>query len=366
MSDQQYPAGDSDSSFVTGSPRPKCNSSRRSFLAGLAATGAVAAFSQRTAALQGGAAASTAKANRIDTHHHFTTPKLFELSTAKGVNQPTLKGWTSEKSIEEMDQGGVATSILSISDPGVWFGDNAAARALARECNEYGAKAVKDYPGRFGQFAVLPLPDVDGSLKEVEYAMDMLKMDGIGILSSYQGKYLGNPYFAPLMQELNRRKAVVFCHPFCAACDAEATLSDAQNRGVEFVFDTTRTILSLLSTGTVTRFPDIRFIWSHGGGTVPYITTRLAGAAQKLPNGLIPELQKFYYDTAQAFSPYTLPSFKKLVPVSHIVFGTDYPLGGGSAAQVAKGLADNGGFNESEMRAINRDNALELLPRLKA
>ena len=161
-----------------------------------------------------------------------------------------------------MDQGGVATSIISISDPGVWFGDNAAARSLARECNEYGAKVVKDYPGRFGQFAVLPLPDVEGSLKEVEYALDTLKMDGIGVLSSYQGKYLGNPYYAPLMEELNRRKAVVFCHPFCAACDAEATLTDGQNRGVEFVFDTTRTILSLLSTGTVTRFPEIRFIWS--------------------------------------------------------------------------------------------------------
>jgi predicted TIM-barrel fold metal-dependent hydrolase len=365
MSDSQQLTGQGGSAFAAESRRQKLGSSRRSFLVGLAATGAVAAFSKCTAALQSGPTAST-KPFRIDTHHHFTIPKLFELSTAKGVNQPTLKGWTPEKSIAEMDQGGVATSIISISDPGVWFGDNAAACSLARECNQYGAKVVQNYPGRFGQFAVLPLPDVEGSLREVEYALDTLKMDGIGVLSSYQGKYLGNPYFTPLMEELNRRKAVVFCHPFCAACDADAKLTDAQNRGVEFVFDTTRTILSLLSTGTVTRFPDIRFIWSHGGGTVPYITTRLAGAAQKLPNGLIPELQKFYYDTAQAFSPYTLPSFKKLVPVSHILFGTDYPLGGGSAAQVAKGLADNGGFTESEMRAIDRDNALELLPRLKA
>lgn len=365
MSDAQHPAGPADSALATESRRPKSSSSRRSFLVGLAATGAIAAFSKRAAAMQGGPTAST-KAFRIDTHHHFTIPKLFALSTAKGVNQPTLKDWTPEKSLQEMDQGGVATSIISISDPGVWFGDDAAARGLARECNEYGAKVVKDYAGRFGQFAVLPLPDVDGSLKEVEYALDTLKMDGIGVLSSYQGKYLGNPYFAPLMEELNRRKAVVFCHPFCAACAVETTLTDAQNRGVEFVFDTTRTILSLLSTGTVTRFPDIRFIWSHGGGTVPYITTRLAGAAQKLPNGLIPELQRFYYDTAQAFSPYTMPSFKKLVPVSHILFGTDYPLGGGSAAQVAKGVVDNGGFTETELRAIDRDNALQLLPRLKA
>jgi predicted TIM-barrel fold metal-dependent hydrolase len=309
---------------------------------------------------------SVSKPFRIDTHHHFTIPKLYALSTAKGVSQPTLKDWTPEKSIEQMEQGGVATSIISISDPGVWFGDHAAARGLARECNEYAAKIVKDYPRRFGLFAVLPLPDVEGAIREVEYALDTLKADGIGILSSYQGKYLGNPVFAPLLEVLNRRKAVVFCHPYCAACDSQTTLSDAQNRGVEFVFDTTRTILSLLSTGTVARFPDVRFIWSHGGGTVPYITSRLSGVGQQsLPKGVMYELQKFYYDTAQAFNPYTLPSFKKMVPASHILFGTDYPLGGGSAAIVAKGLMDNGGFSESELRAIDRDNALELLPRLK-
>jgi predicted TIM-barrel fold metal-dependent hydrolase len=116
----------------------------------------------------------------------------------------------------------------------------------------------------------------------------------------------------------------------------------------------------------VTRCPDIRFIWSHGGGTVPFITSRLNGAAPKLPKGVIYELQKFYYDTAQAFNPYTLPSFKKLVPLSHIVFGTDFPLGGGTASGVAKGLLDNGGFTPSELRAIDRDNALELIPRLKS
>src|SRR5437870_13508787 len=212
MSDTQYPAGQGHSIVATESQRRKSSSSRRSFLVGLAATGAVAAFSKRTAALQGGPAAST-KASRIDTHHHFTIPKLFELSTAKGVNQPTLKGWTPEKSIEEMDQGGVATSIISISDPGVWFGDNAAARSLARECNEYGAKVVKDYPGRFGQFAVLPLPDVEGAVRDVEYAVEALKADGICIISSYQGKYLGHQAFAHLMAVLKRRKAVVFCHP---------------------------------------------------------------------------------------------------------------------------------------------------------
>src|SRR5262249_36677223 len=137
---------------------------------------------------------SVSKQFRIDTHHHFTIPKLYALSTAKGVSQPTLKDWSPEKSMQ-MEQGSVATSIISISDPGVWFGDHAAPRGLARECNEYAAKVVKDYPRRFGLFAVLPLPDVDGAILEVEYALDTLKADGIGILSSYQGKYLGNPVF---------------------------------------------------------------------------------------------------------------------------------------------------------------------------
>ena len=352
-----------DTPTINGARSASSGVPRREFIVGLAALGAAAVIPQASAVQTGSAAAT--KPYRIDTHHHFSIPKLYAQSTAKGVNHPGLQDWTPEKSLEEMDKGGVATSIISVSDPGVWFGDNAAARGLARDCNEYAAKVIKDHPGRFGLFATLPLPDVDGSLREVEYAFDTLKADGACVLSSYQGKYLGNAAFAPLMDELNRRKAVVFCHPFCAACDSQTPFSEAQTRGVEFVFDTTRTILSVLASGTVTRCPDIRFIWSHGGGTVPYITTRIAGAAQKLPKGLIYELQKFYYDTAQAFSPYTLPSFKKLVPASRIVFGTDYPLGGGSAELVTKGLLDNGGFTASEMRAIDRENALELLPRLK-
>jgi len=334
------------------------NIARRDFLFGLGALGAAALLPTSESNAQ------SATRSRIDTHHHFTIPALKAEVTKAG--QQTLLTWTPEKSIEEMDKGGVATSILSIGDPGLWYGDDNAARKLARDSNEYAAKLVKDYPGRFGFFVGLPLPDVEGSLRELEYGLDTLKADGVCVLSSYQGKYLGNSAFAPLMDELNRRRAVVYCHPLCAACASQPALKDGQSRGVEFVFDTTRTILSVLASDTVTRCPDIRFIWSHGGGTVPFITTRLAGAAPKLPKGLIYELQKFYYDTAQAFSPYTLPSFKKLIPVSHILFGTDYPLGGGSADIVAKGLIDNGEFTASELRAIDRDNALELFPRFKA
>jgi predicted TIM-barrel fold metal-dependent hydrolase len=336
---------------------------RRQFLTGCAALGTAAVLPQLRPAAQTGAGGS--RMFRIDTHSHFTTPALYKLSTARGVNQAALADWTPAKMLQQMEEGGVATSVISISDPGVHFGDNAAARALARDCNEYAATVVRDHPGRFGFFAVLPLPDVEGALREAVYALDTLKADGIGVLSSYEGKYLGNPHYSTLLEELNRRKAVIYCHPYCAACGAQTELTDAQNRGVEFVFDTTRTILSILQTGTSARFSDIRFIWSHGGGTVPFITSRLANVNQKLPKGALAELQRFYYDTAQAFNPYTMPSFKKFVPVEQIVFGTDYPLGGGSAAAVAKGLRDNGGFTDAELRAIERDNALGLLPRLR-
>jgi predicted TIM-barrel fold metal-dependent hydrolase len=157
--------------------------SRRDLLYGMAALGASAILPEFGAAGQTGSAAP-ARPFRIDTHHHFSVPKLLAESAAKGVTQTGLQDWTPQKSLDQMDKGSVATSILSISDPGVWFGDNTAARALARECNEYAAKVIRDYPGRFGLFATLPLPDVEGSLLEIEYAFDTLKADGASVLSS--------------------------------------------------------------------------------------------------------------------------------------------------------------------------------------
>ena len=329
---------------------------RREFLVGMAALGAAAVLPKTLLEAQTPAGAS-ARLFRIDVHHHFAPPTFVAAVTAQDAGNPSLRKWTPRVSIEEMDKGGVATAMLSITRPGIWFGDNAAARKLARECNEYAARMMADYPGRFGLFAVLPLPDVDASLREIEYSMDTLKADGIAVMSNHDGKYLGDPAFAPVMDELNRRKAIVYEHPLRE--DRENPLN-----GIELITDTARTIGSLLASGTVLRCPDIRFIFAHGGGTLPSAFVRMGGTAQKYPNGLIPELQKFYYDIAQAYSPYFFPSFKKLVPLSHILFGTDYPLGAGVDV-VAKGLRDNGGFSASEVRAIERENALALLPRLK-
>lgn len=339
---------------------PMLATSRRRFIAGGVAAGAALTLGDAPSAAQ------SAKPHLIDVHHHLAPPRwITDVVLGRNTGQRPLADWTPQRSIEDMDRGGVATAIVSISEPSVWFGDNAAARRLARDCNEYGARLVVDHPGRFGQFAILPLPDVEGSLAEIAYAFDTLKADGICLMTSYQSKYLGDPAFAPVMDELNRRKAVVFTHPVRPDC-CRNLVADVPEPVIELGTDTTRTIASLLFSGTVTRCPDIRFIWSHGGGTVPFLTMRFVGLANarkdlaaRLPNGPVAELQKFYYDTAQAAHPYALASLTKLVTPRQIVFGTDFPFV--SAAATAKGLKDYG-FSDGDLAMIERANAAALLP----
>ena len=334
---------------------------RRGVLSGLAAAGATALVPDILRGAQGPAAPASAR--RIDVHYHFSSPGFIAAIKAHNTGQTALMNWTPAKALEDMDRDGVATSIVSTSEPSVWFGDDAAARALARECNEYGARLVADRPTRFGMFATLPLPDVDGALKEIAYAFDTLKADGVCFMSSYQGKYLGDPAFAPVMDELNRRKAVCYTHPFRGAM--VNMLPDGRALGITLTTETTLTIASVLYSGTPARCPDIRFIWSHGGGTMPYITSRIGAGTMPgttQPNATMAAIRNFYYDTAQAFNEYTLATFTKVVPNSHILFGTDYPFA--QAGTVAKGLADYR-FAAADLRAIERDNALELFPRLK-
>jgi 6-methylsalicylate decarboxylase len=332
---------------------------RREFLAGLAAIGASALVPDVLMEAQTRPATTPF---RIDVHYHGNSPGFIAAIKAHNTGQTALMNWTPTKALEDMDRDAVATVIMSTSEPSVYFGDAAAARALARECNEYFARLVSDHPTRFGMFATLPLPDVDGALREIEYAFGTLKADGACFMSSYEGKYLGDPAFAPVMDELNRRKAVCYTHPFRGGMIN--MLPDGRALGVTLSTETTLTIQSILYTNTATRCPDIRFIWSHGGGTAPYITSRLGAAVgpDGKPNANLAALQKFYYDTAQAFNPYTLATLTRVVPQSHILFGTDYPFA--QAATVAKGLADYG-FKPADLRAIERDNALELFPRLK-
>lgn len=272
-----------------------------------------------------------------------------------------------------MDQQGVATALLSVTSPGVWFGDRDEARRLAREMNEYGARMASDFRGRFGLFALLPLPLIDESLQEIEYAFDTLKADGIGILTSYGNHWLGDPLFQPVFDELNRRKAVVYTHPIDAPC-CQDLMPGVTPTVLEFPTDTARAILSLLAAGAATRYAETRFIFSHAGGTMPALIGRLgvggpdnlnevlANTAQQ--NSRLYHLRRFYYDTAMSTNVVQMQALKVIVGVSQIVFGTDYPFGG-SAAKHLQGL-HGCGFSTAELRGIERDNALRIVPRYGA
>jgi len=341
---------------------------RRDFL-----TSAMAALGLSTAARRDGFAAfmqsaAGASAQRIDIHHHFAPPAWVAEVKGRPLLQTANTTWTPEKSIEDLDRAGSAAAVISITNPGQWFGDSQTTNRIARACNEYGANLVQRYPTRFGLFAAMPLPDIDATLKEIGYAYDALKVDGIGLFTSYGDKWLGNPAFRPVMEELSRRKAVVHVHPTAANCCRNLDYGTAPG-SIEYGTDTTRAIIGVTFNGDTTRYPDIRFIWSHGGGAAPFLAGRIDGgsrnAPDRMPAGFIAEAKKFFYDTAGAANRGAIASLLELVGTSQILFGTDFPPGGTNLA-VAKAVADLGYFKAADLRAIERDNAVRLLPRLKA
>ena len=311
-------------------------------------------------------------AHRIDIHHHVLPPFYLEEAraeiTATAVGFPHLFQWTPQQSIEEMDRTGVATSVLSISTPGVWFGNDVRAARMARRCNDYAAEQVAAHRGRFGMFAVLPLPDSAGSLREIAYAYDVLKADGIGLLTSYGNTWLGDPDYARVFDELNRRRAVVFVHPSVPGC-CTATLPGVAPGLIELLFDTTRTITSLLFNGSFSRCPDIRFIFCHGGGTLAQVADRVGNlarnpvAARRLPNGVEVELKKLYLDVASMTGARSFNAIRDLVGIGKMLLGTDYPFG--PIRPIVEGLGRLG-LSNADLRAVERDNALALLPQLGA
>lgn len=340
---------------------------RRGFLTGMAALGAGAVFGPKSSVAQ--TPAVTTKPFRIDIHHHISSPAFIKEIAGRRTGQVPLMKWTPQQSLDDMDQGGVATAILSISEPSVFFGNYDAAIALARESNDYGAKLISDYPGRFGMFGTLPLPDVPGSLREIEYVLDTLKFDGVCMMTDYNGKYLGDPALTPVLEELNRRKAIVYTHPFRNEC-CRNLVPDVFEPIIELGTDTTRTVASLVFSGTAARFPDIKFIFSHGGGTLPFLIQRfqfLATARKdlqsRIPEGVMHYLQGFYYDTASASTIYPLSSLMKLVPSSHVVFGTDFPFL--TAKATAAELRGTGLFSAADLQAIERGNAERLMPKYR-
>jgi predicted TIM-barrel fold metal-dependent hydrolase len=344
------------------------DANRRRLLTGtLASLGLAAIGDDALAAL---VQSAPTPARRIDVHHHFAPPAWIAEVKGRPLLQPANTAWTPARSIEDMDRGGVAAAMVSITNPGLWFGDMAATGRVARACNEYGAKLVQDYPTRFGLFAAMPLPDVDATLNEIAYAYDTLKADGVGLFTSYGDTWLGNPAYRPVMEELNRRRAVVHVHPTAANCCRNLEYAPGVGPGsMEYGTDTTRAIMGVTFSGDAARFPDIRFIWSHAGGTMPFLAGRIDGASanakDRLPGGFLQEVKKFHYDLAGAANAGAVASLLQLVTTSQILFGTDFPPGG-SSVDVANALRRLTAFSETDLQAVERDNALRLVPRLRA
>ncbi len=335
---------------------------RRNFVAGAAMAGLGASVASKSAPAQ-----APTTPHRIDTHHHVAPPKY--VAEFKSELQPPVIAWSVSKSLDDMDQAGVAMSITSVTTPGhAFMGKDG--RRVARECNEFSAGLVRDHPRRFGMFAALPLTDADGSLREIEYSLDVLKADGVSVFTSYGDKWLGDPAFEPVMAELNRRKAVIYTHPDAPNCCRDPMVPEVREPVIEYGTDTTRAITRVVFSGTATRYRDIRWIFSHGGGTAPFLAERLIRLpqlnkklAEAVPNGAMAELQRFYYDIAQIAHPVPLAALVKFVPSSQILWGTDFPFRFGR--EYVSALAAFG-LNEGDLRKIDRENALDLLPRLKA
>jgi len=351
--------------------------SRRKFIAGVVGLAG-------TSLLNTSCSNSTSNPRRIDVHSHIWPPKYVSIAKQNNVTIIPNNGWSVEKALEDMDQAGTASALTSVTAPGLWLGNKDASREAARESNTYAAELIRDHPGRFGMFAAVPLPDVDGSLLEVEYAFDTLKADGICLFTVYEDRFLGHPAFTPILEELNRRKAIVYTHPKEADCCVNIVPGIPATM-IEYGTNTTRTIANLIFSGATTRFPDIQWIFSHAGGTTPFLIDRfLSGTAEEVvpgivtkgaggtgvvgsnrpanvPNGVLYELRKMYYDTAQTANPIAMKALRTLVPVSQIVFGTDFPFR--TAVETSNGLTTCGVFNAQELEAIDRGNALRLLPR---
>ena len=343
---------------------------RRQFLASVGALGA--------ASLLGGPALAqpVPKKRLIDTHHHFYAPAYqkawLDWEDKRHIPHfPQQLGWSPARSLEEMDKNGVRTAVLSLpSTPGVWFDAGAeAAVQMAHTCNEYGAGMVRDHPGRYGLFATLPMIDIDASLKEIEYAFDTLKADGVGLQTNYGDKWPGDPFYKPVFEELNRRKAVVYFHPLVASCCAHLSVGTFP-AVIEVPHDTTRAVVSLLLSGSFARYRNIRWLFSHAGGTVPMLAGRMEyffnfrkDKKEFAPNGIEAEFKRLHYDTANATAPASMAALLKLVPVSQVVFGTDYPY-------VPTGPQDKAlhrlGLKASDVQAIESGNAEKLIPRLRA
>lgn len=302
---------------------------------------------------------------RIDTHQHIVPPRYGAWLHEQGLSAGGLPipDWSLEGALDMMQAARIERAVLSISTPGVHLGDDAQARDMAREVNEFCADLVKQHPQRFDFFATLTLPDVEGAIAEARYALDVLKADGVVLLANAGGTYLGDPAWEPLMDELNQRHAVVFVHPsFLPGPSVEGIPAYA----ADFLLDTTRAALSYAKSGALERYPHLKVILSHGGGFLPYAAERVARVCS--PDGGNPagiaRLQQFYFDVALSSSPYALPALLAFAKPSHILYGSDWPHAPKARGLHFADMLDAFALSAEQRSAIHRGNALALFPRL--
>ena len=343
--------------------RPKAQVlSRRQLLAAMACVCSVRALGIRAAEPRDSDQERGAHARRVvDVHAHYYPPAL------KALGEPTpMNSWSLEQHIESMEAAGVARSILSLTTPGV-VATGEKGRALARESNEYAAKLCAEHPGRFGFFTYIQPDDTDAALREIEYGLDTLKGNGVGLFTSYGNRWLGDPQFEPVFAELERRQAVVYVHPTSPVC-CTRLIPDLPDTLIEYGTDTTRAIASYVYRGAARRFPHVKMIWSHSGGTMPFLIERFEGADRsaaakgQVPEGFRAAAAKFFYDIAQASNPVATAALRSVVPVSHIVFGTDYPFR--TPLDHVKALESGGVFSRAELQGLYRGNIEHDLPGL--
>ncbi|AHH18561.1 putative amidohydrolase [Nocardia nova SH22a] len=309
----------------------------------------------------------------IDVHAHFVTDRYIAAARAAGHDHPDgMPGWpewSPRAHLALMDESGIATSMLSVSSPGVHFGDDAAARELAREVNEFGAAVVRDHPGRFGHLAALPLPDIDGSLTEIAHALDVLGCDGVAVETNAHGRYLGDAHFDPVWAELERREAVVFVHP-TSPPHAESISVGLPRPMLEFLFDTARSVTDLLYAGVFERYSGIRWIFTHGGGVLPLVAERIqlfrsafAGERQGRPTS--EQLRGLWFDMAGTPFPHQIPALDAAFGIERLLYGSDYcwTPPGAVAAQIAS-IDAAPAPGARTWRQLTTDHARELFPAL--
>ena len=314
----------------------------------------------------------TTQKQRFDVHHHFLPPEYVAWLAKQGAywtGGPKIPEWNLDLARETMARNGIAQVVGSVI-PGVYWGDASAAVHWARHANEFMARIVQDDPQTFGAFASMPLPDTKGALQELEYALDVLKLDGVQIMSSFGNQYPGSPEFEEFFQELDRRKAIVHIHPTTVVPGSIVPQLPTPWGVVEFVLDTSRAIANLIYSGTMERYPNIKYIVSHAGGTIPYLpmrmelSRRMGFGAEAAPKGVEHYIRELYFDTALSTHPSTLAALTNIARPGHILYGSDWPMVPEMVVQYENQTLDGSPvLDAAREQAIERGNALALFPR---